>query len=115
MKTAIPDILDSPPSQRITLTKLARQEGVAPCTVYRWATKGIQGICLPTAKVGFKRMTTRAIFLTWCEQVTTSATLDQFRENSANDTQPGLDVRTTRAEQELARLGLIAGDAEANG
>lgn len=113
--TNIPDILNTPPVKRITLTELAHQEGVAPCTVHRWATKGIQGVRLPTAKVGLKRVTTRSVFLAWCEQVTTSVTPSQLRAIPRNDMQPAIEVRAARAERELARLGLIAGDAESKG
>ncbi len=106
--TTIETILAAKPTDRITLTQLAHQENVAPSSAWRWATKGVRGIRLPTAMVASKRMTTRAVFAEWCEQLTYKANDPSM--SAASDARLRTDVasRAERAEVELARLGLDA-------
>ncbi len=99
-------ILAAPPAERITLTQLARQEGVAPSSSYRWATKGVRGRRLPTAMVGSKRVTTRAIYVEWCEQLTAATNGAPTSEVLAAGLHNDEELRIARAESQLARLGL---------
>lgn len=100
----VTEVLAAPAHERLTLTQLARMEGVAPSTAFRWATRGVNAICLPTAKVGSKRVTTRALFLKWSEQL--SAATGGFTSPQASHSIADCDTRVARAEDELARLGL---------
>ena len=53
--------------KRLSLTELARDQGVAVPTVWRWAKRGIRGVALETFHVGAKRFTTREAFMRWIE------------------------------------------------
>jgi hypothetical protein len=101
-------ILATPPAERIALTQLAHQEKKAPSTTWRWATKGVRGIRLPTAMVGSTRVTTRALFESWCEQLTATADDRPMSEEADAPLRNGEASRAERAEAELARLGLEA-------
>ena len=107
--TTTSTILAAPPAERITLTQLARQEGVAPSSAWRWATKGVRGIRLPSVMVGgAKRVTTRTVFVEWCERVTAIADGRPVPEEAAAQLQNDEASRAERAEAELTRLGLDA-------
>lgn len=67
------EILAAPLEDRLTLTQLARQQGVSPPTTWRWAMRGCRGTKLQTAMLGHKRITTHAAFQLWVEQVTAAA------------------------------------------
>ena len=103
---SIAAILAAPPADRITLTQLARQERVAPSTPWRWATKGGRHIRLPSAMIGSKRVTTRIVFETWCEQLTAIAENGPFPKQAADELRPDEELRAVRAEAELVRLSL---------
>jgi hypothetical protein len=105
--TTIEMILAAPPDERLTLTQLAHKEKKAPSTPWRWSTKGLRGIRLPSAMVGSTRVTTRALFESWCEQVTAVANGQVVPEEAAqlrNDEAS----RAEQAEAELKRLGFEA-------
>jgi hypothetical protein len=108
MMTTTEMILAAPPAERITLTQLARQEGVAPSSTWRWATMGVRGIRLPTAMVASKRVTSRALFVEWCEQLTAVASGSPVPEEVVAQHRIDEPSRAVRAEAELARLGLDA-------
>lgn len=101
-------ILATSPAERLTLTQLARQEGVAPSSAWRWATIGVRGIRLPTTMIGSKRVTTRSCFQWWCEQLTNSANSRPMSAETVAQQQNDVAMRAERAEAELARLGLDA-------
>jgi hypothetical protein len=63
-------ILNTPPSERLTLQALAKEQNVAPPTTWRWALRGVNQLRLPSAKIGSRRMTSRAAFVWWCTQLT---------------------------------------------
>jgi len=100
------DILLAAPGERITLTVLARQEGVAPSTAWRWATRGVRGIKLPSVMRGSKRITTRAAFEEWCKQLTAAAEGLPAQEALVAVERNDAEERAKRAEMEFARLGL---------
>lgn len=50
---------------RITLTDLAKREGVNVSTVWRWASKGCRGYVLESYTFGGKRCTTSEAFTRW--------------------------------------------------
>jgi hypothetical protein len=104
--TTIEIILAAPPEERLTLTQLAHKVKKAPSTPHRWATKGVRGIRLPTAMIGSKRMTTKIIFQTWCEQLTASSDDRPMSEEADARLRNDETSRAERAEAELARLGL---------
>jgi len=102
-------ILATPPEERLTLTQLAHEEKKAPCTPWRWATKGVRGIRLPSVMVGgAKRVTTRTVFVEWCERVTAIADGRPVPEEAAAQLPNDEASRAERAEAELTRLGLDA-------
>lgn len=105
--TTTATILAAPSAERITLTQLARQEGVAPSSTWRWATKGVRGIRLPTVMVGAKkRVTTRNVFVNWCEQLTAMAKDQAVPDETTAQLRTDEASRAERAEAELKRLGL---------
>lgn len=75
-------ILSAPPTDRLTLQALAKEQNVSPVTCWRWTLRGVHGVRLPSIKVGNKRLTLRSLFFEWCRQVTAVA-----------DGQAGNDVR----------------------
>lgn len=50
---------------RLTLTELAKREGVNVCTCWRWATAGVRGVVLETLATGGKRITSAEAFSRW--------------------------------------------------
>lgn len=97
------DLLDAPLSDRLTLLELARQENVAPPTTWRWASKGVRGLLLPTVMVGSKRVTTRAAFKRWCLDLTMLAN-GELRPPATGNRQR--EAAIERAEHEAAKYGL---------
>lgn len=47
---------------RVSLTALAKQEGVSASTVWRWTTRGIRGVRLESLTVGGRRYTSLQAF-----------------------------------------------------
>lgn len=91
-------------SPRLSLTELARREGVAVSTCWRWALKGVRGVRLETFNLGGKRMTTDPAFRRFATgttaaaaPATSSATLRTTRQREA---------AIARAEAELAKAGV---------
>ena len=88
---------------RLSLTELARREGVAVSTAWRWTLRGVRGAKLETFSVGAKRYTTDEAFGRFVEATTAAA----------QTTPPPPTVRThhqrtaaiTRAERELKSVG----------
>jgi hypothetical protein len=103
------DILAAPPAERISLTELAHQERCAPSTTWRWATKGVRGIRLPSVMRGSKRQTTRAAFEAWCERLTAAADGPPAPEVTTAEFKEDDEARAKRAEEELARMGIDPG------
>jgi len=101
-------ILAAPPEEQLSLTQLAREVGVAPSSSWRWSTKGVRGIRLTSAMVGSKRVTIRAAFVEWCEQLTAIANDRRVLDETAAQPRDDEASRAERAEAELARLGLEA-------
>ena len=58
---------------RVSLTQLARQEGVSIPTTWRWAMRGIQGSRLKTILIGGRRYTTQEAFTRFVEATTEAA------------------------------------------
>ncbi|MEX0611530.1 MAG: DUF1580 domain-containing protein [Pirellulales bacterium] len=63
------DILREP---RISLTDLAKREGVNVCTVWRWVTRGVAGVKLESFAIGHRRFTSspNGAFERWVAEVT---------------------------------------------
>lgn len=92
----------APARDRISLPKLATEQGVSPVTVWRWALRGVAGVKLPTVCVGSKRFTTRAAFEAWCEAVTAA----RNGEAAPSRTNKQREESIERAERRLAELGV---------
>lgn len=87
---------------RLTLTDLARQEGVNVCTVWRWAKRGAKGCVLETYSVGARRYTTREAFARFAGGCT-AATLGHAPPVRTNRQR---DAAIKQAEAELAKAGV---------
>jgi hypothetical protein len=96
-------ILSLPPSERITLQQLARQQGVSPVTCWRWALRGVGGVRLLTIKVGRKRLTHPALFEEFCRQLTEAANSDQVSASSDSSLR---DDAIIRAEKQAKEFGV---------
>lgn len=47
---------------RLTLSQLARAQGVSPATTWRWTIKGVRGVKLESLAVGGRRVTSAEAF-----------------------------------------------------
>jgi hypothetical protein len=94
-------ILDEPVSERRTMLQLSREANVSPPTPWRWATRGVRGIKLPTVLLGRKRITTRSAYRAWIMEVTASADGEIARSTPNNVHR---DNVIECAEHEAARL-----------
>lgn len=47
---------------RLTLSQLARSQGVNVATIWRWCTKGVRGVRLESLVIGGRRVTTEEAF-----------------------------------------------------
>jgi uncharacterized protein DUF1580 len=97
----MPDLLQE---TRISLTQLARQEGVSIPTTWRWAMRGIRGIRLETIQVGGRRYTSleaysRAV-ARWTDAANETATLLTPPTNREKE------VTCQRTERELDAAGI---------
>ena len=84
---------------RITLTDLAKREGVNCCTVWRWANRGVKSIRLETYSRGGRRFTTLPAFERWIAKIN-----GENRPAGRTPRQREADQR--RAERELDTLGV---------
>ena len=66
-------LLSAPASDRLTLKQLSKENNVSPVTCWRWTLRGVDGLRLPSIKIGNKRVTTRSMFNEWCRQLTENA------------------------------------------
>jgi hypothetical protein len=95
------DILSAPLEEQLTLLELARERNLSPPSTWRWAVKGVDGVKLPTAKIGHKRVTSRAAFVWWVEQLTALADGERLSNAPAAASREG---EIERAEYEAARM-----------
>ncbi|HMP07662.1 MAG TPA: DUF1580 domain-containing protein [Lacipirellulaceae bacterium] len=79
---------------RVSLTELARQEGVAVSTAWRWAARGVRGARLESIAVGGKRYTSLEAFARFVEATTRAAQSDR----STVDARPAPSRRTAVAQ-----------------
>ncbi|QDT74837.1 DUF1580 domain-containing protein [Lacipirellula limnantheis] len=89
--------------RRLSLTELARQEGVSVPTPWRWSNRGVKGVVLETFSIGGRRYTTQEAFQRFVERSTAAAT---------GVTAPGprtnrqREAAIRKAEAELAKAGV---------
>jgi len=95
----MPNLLEE---DRISLTELARREGVNICTVWRWAQRGVKGIKLETFCVGGRRYTTQEAFARFVERSTAAANETSASSTSNHDT----DRHERLVEKQLEEAGL---------
>lgn len=90
--------------QRLTLTELARQEGVSVPTPWRWANRGVRGVVLETFSIGGRRFTTAEAFRRFVERSTAAAqgtaTTPPVRTNRQRE------ASIKQAEAALAKAGV---------
>lgn len=87
---------------RVSLTELARQEGVSIPTTWRWAQRGVKGIRLETIQVGGRRYATQEAFHRFVERTTAAA----HGEVPSTRTNRQREASIKRAEAELASDGI---------
>jgi hypothetical protein len=93
----------APPSERITLPRLADAEGVSPVTVWRWALRGVRGVKLQTGCIGGSiRYTTRQWYEEFCAAVTAARSGEPVPSRTSRQREAAID----RAEKQLAELGV---------
>jgi hypothetical protein len=90
--------------QKLSLTELARREGVSICTTWRWASRGVRGIRLETFNIGGRRWTTDEAFARFVAGTTAAAGGDA--NHSAARTNRQREAAIARAEQELSDAGI---------
>ena len=83
---------------RVSLTKLAREQGVHVSTVWRWALRGVRGHRLECFSLGGRRYTTREAFERFIAHTTTKGCP---RPETPRQRQRSIDA----AERELDQLG----------
>lgn len=98
-------ILDCPPSERLTLAQLAREQGVSPPTVWRWAVRGVAGVKLPRVYIGSKPYTSRPIFRAWCDDVTRAKNGEVVTSTTRTNKPRERDIKA--AEDDLRREGIL--------
>ncbi len=90
--------------QRLTLTQLAREEGVSVPTPWRWAGRGVRGVVLETFSIGGRRYTTREAFRRFVDA--TTAAQPGATPAPATRTNRQREAAIAKAEAELDRMGV---------
>lgn len=90
--------------QRLSLTKLAQQQGVSVPTPWRWSNRGVKGVVLETFSIGGRRYTTQEAFQRFVERSTAAA--QGVPSSPATRTNRQREAAIKRAEAELARAGV---------
>lgn len=90
--------------QRLSLTELARQEGVSVPTPWRWSKRGVNGVVLETFSIGGRRYTTQESFQRFVERSTVAANCEQVAPAARTSRQR--EAAISRAEAELAKAGI---------
>ena len=83
--------------KRMSVSKLAREEGLNPTTVWRWATRGVRGVKLETMNIGARRFTSREAFERFVAATTAVANGEQIQPRNTRQREKDID----RAEAEL--------------
>jgi hypothetical protein len=87
---------------RITLTELAKREGVNVATTFRWANRGCRGIRLETFLLGGRRFTTVEAFSRFVAQTTATVNATALPAYTAK----AREAEIAAAERELAAVGI---------
>lgn len=90
--------------QRLSLTELARQEGVSIPTPWRWTKRGVKGVVLETFSIGGRRYTTQEAFQRFVERSTAAANGEPAVPASRTNRQREASI--AKAEAELAKAGI---------
>ncbi len=87
---------------RLSLSELARREGVAVPTTWRWAQRGVRGVKIETFAIGGRRYTTAEAFARFVEATTAAAqgVTPPARTNRQRE------AAIAKAEAELDKLGV---------
>jgi hypothetical protein len=94
-------MIDLLQEQRLSLTQLARHEGVSVSTVWRWARCGVRGAVLESFNVGGRKFTTREAFRRFVERTTAAVSAESARALTNNQR----DAAIRRAEAQLDEAG----------
>ena len=91
--------MDTAPERRLSLTELAKREGVNAATAWRWSMRGCRGVKLETFLLGGRRFTTEDLFRRFVAE--TNETTDVPSSPTAHRQE---SIR--RAKAELDRAGI---------
>lgn len=87
---------------RLSLSALARREGVSVSTVWRWTLRGVRGVKLESFAVGGRRYTTAEAFARFVDSTTAAASGEQPQSRTNRQREAAMN----RAEAELARANV---------
>ncbi len=90
--------------KRLSLTQLAKREGVAAPTTWRWAQRGVKGVKLETINVGGRRFTSCEAFIRFVEATTAAANGEPAAPRSETNRQSA--ARATRTDAGLSAHGI---------
>jgi hypothetical protein len=90
---------------RLSLAELARREGVAVSTVWRWTLRGVRGVRLESFSIGAKRVTTSEAFGRFVTATTAAAKGEQPAALQSR-TNRAKQAAIAAAEKKLAKAGL---------
>jgi len=88
--------------KRLSVSGLARQQGVNPSTVWRWIQRGIRGAKLETISVGGRRYTTQQAFARFVEATTAAANGERPKARTSRQRTAAI----ASAERELDKAGI---------
>lgn len=89
---------------RISFAALARREKLNPCTIFRWAKRGVRGVLIESFHVGGRRYTTLEAFARFCTATSSAAQGDSAAPSGRTNRQR--DASIARAESELNAAGV---------
>ncbi len=89
-------------ASRLSLSELARREGVSIPTTWRWAQRGVRGVKIETFAIGGRRYTTTEAFQRFVEATTAAAQ----GVTPAARTNRQREAAIAKAEAELDMLGV---------
>lgn len=86
---------------RLTLSQLARAQGVSPATTWRWTIKGVRGVKLESLAVGGRRVTSAEAFERFIA-ATNPSTVATPKVATPHQRQKAIEA----AERELSEAGI---------
>ena len=83
----MPDLLTE---QRLSLAKLARQEGFSIPTAWRWAQRGVNGVRLESILIGGRRHTSEEAFRRFVQATNAAANRNRLKTRTGRQREAAL-------------------------